>query len=156
MIVIALIAVLSGVAIALLSGGHAQSAAQEAACRVAADVAFAQADAIAHRAARAIVFDAAGESYAVYAGGVVQTHPVSKLPFRVDLASATPGARVDLQLPNFGGGDTLSFSADGTPASGGKVDFRAGGSCWRVTVSELTGHVSVAQVPLLEAEPVVE
>lgn len=150
LIVVAVIAVLSGAAISLLTTGHSQIAAEDAARRVAADLAFAQADAIAKRSERLVIFDAATDAYGIYSGGAPLTHPVSKKPFLVDFGDLFHGVEVDLRVPGFGGSDTLRFDVEGIPACGGTVGLQAGGSDWEVTVADVTGHVSVLQIEVTQ------
>ena len=143
LIMIAVIAVLSGAAISLLHSGHSQSAAEEAARRIAADIAFVQIQAITNRTAYTIHFTDATESYGVYAGGTQIRHPVSKQLFQVDFARLFPGAGVNLRSPNFGGADSLRFESGGTPLAGGSVGVQASGSTWKLQVENGTGRVTI-------------
>ncbi len=141
LVVMAVIAVLSGAAISLLSGGQAQTAAEEAAARVTADIAFAQSDAIAHRAPRTLVFDEQRDSYVLNANGATLVHPVSKRPYAVDLALLFQGTRVDLRDVDFAGVDSLRFDAQGVPAAGGSLCIQAGGQRLAISVAAVTGRV---------------
>jgi type II secretory pathway pseudopilin PulG len=143
LIAFAVIAVLTGTAISLLSSGYAQTAAREAAQRVAADVVFAQADAIASHAPRTVVFEVDTETYGLYEDGGLLYHPVSKRPFTVVLGNLFRGTGIDLEEADFGGETRLKFDVNGIPASGGEVWLNAGGRSYMVTVSDLTGHVAI-------------
>lgn len=153
LVAMAVIAVLAGTAISLLSSGHAQTAAEEAAGRVAADVAFAQADAIARHAPRTLTFDEKHERYALEHEGTLLLHPVSRQPYEVDLAAAFRGAGVDLSRPDFGGDTCLVFDGEGVPSSGGEVWLAAGGRIFAVTVSGVTGRVTIDEGALPAGEP---
>jgi prepilin-type N-terminal cleavage/methylation domain-containing protein len=156
LIVLAILAVLASIAVTTLSSGRSQSTAREAAQRIAADLAFAQADAIACHAARIVTFDAAAESYGVYDGTGLLLDPISHRSFVVDLAGLFPGAGLDLASPNFSGAASVTFDASGTPAAGGEVELHAGGEGWKVCVSSLTGRITIENLPPAQALPVVE
>jgi prepilin-type N-terminal cleavage/methylation domain-containing protein len=141
LVVMAVIAVLSGAAISLLSGGQAQTATEEAAARVAADIVFAQSDAIAHRAPRTLVFDEQRDSYVLNTDGATLVHPVTKRPYAVDLAALFRGTHVDLHDVDFAGADSLRFNAQGVPAAGGSLRVQAGGHQLAVSVAAVTGRV---------------
>lgn len=143
LVVTVMIAVLSGAAISLLTAGHRDTAAQEAARRVAADIAYAQADAIAHRATRQVVFDPATEKYTVTDGGSAITHPLTKVEFVVSLVRVFHGSGIDLESADFGGTQTLTFGSDGTPSPGGTVTVSAGGHSYAVDVADGTGRITI-------------
>ncbi len=142
LVMVTVIAVLAGAAISLLANGQGQIGVEEAAHRMAADLAFAQADAIANQADRRVVFDVAAERYHVMVGSTSLTHPVSKKPFDVDLAALYQGAGVDLAATTFSG-DTLRFDARGKPNAGGSIDLTADGARWRIAVGASTGRVTL-------------
>lgn len=141
LVVMAVIAGLSGAAISLLSGGQAQTATEEAAARVAADIVFAQSDAIAHRAPRTLVFDEQRDSYVLNADGATLIHLVTKRPYAVDLAALFRGTRVDLRDVDFAGADSLRFDAQGVPSTGGSLCVEAGGQQFAVSVAAVTGRI---------------
>jgi general secretion pathway protein H len=147
LIVLVILALLAGIAVTTLSGGRAQLAAREAAQRIAADIGFAQADALAHHAARIVTFDAAAERYGVYDGAGLLRDPVSHLPYQVDLATLFPGAQVDLASPAFGGDVSLRFDASGAPVAGGEVELHAAGEGYKVRVASVTGRITIESLP---------
>lgn len=140
---LAILGVLAGVAVTSLSGGRSQTASREAAQRIAADIAFAQAEAIARHAVRIVTFDAAAEKYQLESEAGVVKDPVSHLSFVVDLPTLFPGAGVDLTSPDFGGASSLRFEASGAPLAGGEVRLYAAGEGWRVCVADLTGRTTI-------------
>jgi len=143
LIVLAILGVLAGAAVTSLSGGRSQTASREAAQRIAADIAFAQAEAIARHAVRIVTFDAAAEQYQLESEAGVVTDPVSHLSFVVRLPTLFPGAGVDLASPSFGGASYVRFEASGAPLAGGEVRLYAGGEGWRVCVADLTGRITI-------------
>ena len=142
LVVMAVIAVLSGTAIALLSSGRAQSAAGTAAAQLAEDIAYAQADAIARHLPRTLIFDTEHESYALYENGTALRHPVTGKLFVVDLDAAYPGTGIDLAKVGIGAGDSLRFAADGTPHAGGALLLYAAGDGALLSIAAETGWVS--------------
>lgn len=144
LVVVVIIAVLSGTAISLLSGGQSQIAAEDAAKKVAADVSFVRADAMAHNENRYIVFEISGESYrACDENDALLIHPTKKAAFTVSLATLYRDTGLDMTDADFGGSDTLFFGANGIPVAGGRVSINAGNSTWTVTVAE-TGHLIIS------------
>jgi prepilin-type N-terminal cleavage/methylation domain-containing protein len=144
LLVLIVIAVLSGAAISLLSSGQKQVAADEAVQRLMTDLEYAQSDAIASRSERRVVFDENAESYGVYAGATLLWHPVSKRPFVVDLDDVFPGAGLDLDSPDFGGSDTLRFDSHGVPIAAGQVRVRGPGASWTIHVVAGTGCITLS------------
>lgn len=152
---IAVIAVLAGAGIALLAGGHAEAAAEEAARHLAADLAYAQADALAKGSARSVVFEVDAERYEIQAtdNGAILTHPVSKRPFEVDLAGLFPGISLDLVSADFSGATTLTFAPNGTPQAGGTVTVGAARHRFRVSVADGTGRVEIEALAAAGSDP---
>jgi prepilin-type N-terminal cleavage/methylation domain-containing protein len=148
LIVLAILGVIAGIAASTLSRGRSQTAAREAAERIAADLSFAQADAIARHAARVVTFDSAAERYEVGDGVGVLMEPISHRPYQVDLAVLFPGANVDLSSPDFGGAANLRFESSGAPLAGGEVRLYAGDEGWRVQVGDVTGRITIVPAPL--------
>ena len=147
LIAMAIMAVLLSAAVATLTSGRNQTAAREGAQRIAADLGFAQADAIARHVVRIVTFDAAVERYGVYSEGGLLRDPVSGRLYEVDLPALFPGTGVDLAEPAFGGSPSVRFDAEGTPLSGGEVKLYAGGEGWKVCVSNVTGRITIEMSP---------
>ena len=145
LVVMGIIAVLSGIAISLLSGGHSGGVAREAANRIVGDLEYVRAEAIASHAQRYVVFDGAAEQYAAHSAGGLLRHPVTRKEFLVDLSTLYAGVGVDLDSINFGGGDTLRFDADGMPTLAGEVVVNAAGNRLVVSVETTTGRINIGQ-----------
>jgi Tfp pilus assembly protein FimT len=144
-IVATVLVLIGGAAISLLSSGQREAVAQEAARQIAADIAYAQADALAHGAARLVVFDAQTEHYGLYDGSGAEPlpHPVSQRPHEVDLSALFAGTAVDLGAADFDGSDTLRFGAGGRPAAGGTIEIHAAGSSWTIRIAAGSGRVTL-------------
>ena len=142
---LAVLAILAGAAIALLSDGCAETTAREAAERVAGDLRYVQAAAVAGGAGRSVEFAVEEDGYRAYAtdDGTTLTQPVSKLPFEVRLADLFPGARVDLVAADFCGGSTVSFGAEGAPVAGGSLLLSAGRKRFAVDIAAGSGRIVV-------------
>ncbi len=145
LLVLIVIAVLSGTAITLLSSGQKQLAAQEAVQRLMTDLEYAQSEAIANRSERCVVFDENTECYSLCAGATVLRHPVSKRLFVVDLDELFPSAGLDLVSPDFAGSDTLRFDGWGVPVAGGQVQIGAPGAGCTIRVAAGTGCVTASE-----------
>ncbi len=119
-----------------------------------ADLAYAQAEAIAHADdRRVIVLDIAGNRYHLAAGSTAATpltDPVGKVPYRVTYGqgrAATLGA-VRLSAISVGGDNQLGFGPFGqldqtTPAT---ITLTAGGRSLTVTLDPTTGQASAGQI----------
>lgn len=140
LIVVSVLALMAGIAVSLLSPGSSSHAVADAARRIAADVEFARADALAHRSSRTVVFDPPSETYGVHAGAPPLWHPVTNTPYVVDIRSLYGG--VDLETASFGGEEKLQFDGGGKPAAGGEIVLRGGSAIWRVRVEPGTGRVT--------------
>ena len=145
MAAIAVLAIVAGSGYALLAGGHHEWAAESAAGRVAADIEFAQSDAIARHEVRTVRFDTSGDAYFIVSEGASIRHPMTNMSYRVEFAEQFPGAVVNLRDAAFGGADSLTFTADGLCVAGGKVSIDVGERSWSVAVADHTGHITVAQ-----------
>ncbi len=145
LVVLVVCAFLASGAIVLFSSGYTDRAAEEAAGRIAADIRFAQAQAIASRSEHLVVFDETRDAYLLFGRGDTLWHPVTKKPFCVDLAGAFGGSGIDLVRADFGDSDTLRFDEDGIPASGGHVAVQGGECRWSVSVADVTGRIALSE-----------
>ncbi len=144
LIVVGILSLFAGLAVALLSGGHAEAAGREAARQMAADVMYAQADAIAQRSGRSIAFDFDGGRYTLAtSSGETLVHPVSKRPFVVDLAALYSGSSLRLLQADFSGSATLELGPDGTVLTGGTVTLASARARFRIRIAQGSGRVSI-------------
>ncbi|MCK5114259.1 MAG: GspH/FimT family pseudopilin [Phycisphaerae bacterium] len=124
-----------------------------AAKKVAADIEYAQGEAVNRQASVTISFSPGAETYSLTlaSGGTALTDPLSGNDFNVNLPGDLQAAGVDLNSASFGGSTTLTFNAygepvqsDGTPISAGSgVVVRCGDSLFTVSVAPVTGRVTV-------------
>lgn len=143
-VVMLICSILGAAAIPRYTNSLFQFRVDAAAKRVAADIAFAQRQAIVRSSSQSIVFTPASgsgtpNSYSMStvqyinfaAAGVVVR--IDQDPYKVTIASAT-----------FGAGATLTFDRYGAPSSGGTVVVQAGGYSKTVTVDVNTGKVTIS------------
>ena len=145
MVVVVVLGVSATIGFTLMTSSQNDAAAKGAARRIACDISFAQADAIAVRAVRTVRFLAEEEAYRISCEGETIVHPLSKMPYRIDLTQLYAGTGVNLRDPSFGGADSLTFDEDGLCSAGGRVYINVGESTWSVTVVGQTGHVTVTE-----------
>lgn len=123
---------------------------QSAARMVIADIVFAQNEAIAQQATRRVAFDPTLNRYSITDGsGNTITEPwISGTGgnYVVDFSGDSRFQGVTLSAAAFGPGSTVEFDALGSPTYGGTVDLQAGNLKYRVTVSALTGRVTIASI----------
>ncbi len=145
LVVIAVLGVLATIGFTLMTSSQNDAAAKGAARRIACDIAFAQADAVARRAPRTVRFLLDEEAYRVNSEGETIEHPLSKLPYRVDLAQLYAGTGINLREASFGGADSLTFDEDGLCSAGGRVYINVDENIWSVSVADQTGHITVTE-----------
>lgn len=136
--VLAIIAIISAMAIPRFGASLVRARVDQAAGRVAGDIALLRSLAIREGAALALSFNPAVDAYQM-PGVPHPDHPASG--YQVDL-SAIP-YEVDLVSADFGGEAHLVFDGYGVPQAAGQVVLRAGGEVRAVTVAALSGAVSV-------------
>lgn len=123
---------------------------QAAARMVTADLLYAQNDAIAQQAARRVIFDVPGNRYRVADSGGTALSVTWKGAGAANYVTsfATDGrfAGVSLLAASFGSDSFIEYDDLGSPSSGGSIDLVASGLRYRVTVTPMTGRVSVAPV----------
>jgi prepilin-type N-terminal cleavage/methylation domain-containing protein len=143
-VVLLICSILAAVALPKYAHGLSQFRVDAAAQRVAADIAFAQRQALVRSMSQAIVFTPSGgspipNSYSMAtvqyvnfaaAGAVVY---LAQDPYLVTISSATFGTT----------GTTLTFDRYGAPSSGGTVVVQAGGYTKTVSVDANTGRATV-------------
>lgn len=154
LVVLLVIAILSGVAITMLARPQAQEALEGGARRVAADVAYAQAKAVTHGEARWVVFEPDSARYSLRdAGGAVIPHPIAKTDYVVEIGQLHPNIRLSLSEVAFAGSDTLRFDRHGVPAAGGELTVSGSAGQWTVAVSPGTGRVVITELGDITSHP---
>ena len=148
LIMVLVIGIAAGVVVPLL-GSSDYSVARAAARRVASDLQYAQNTAIATQKDITVTFDVDGESYWLSNESGVLIHPITNNGYRTDFTVDKELSQLDIVKVVGGGVEivfgsaSVTFDPTGIPNIGGTVVLRAGGSTFNVTVSSLTGTVSV-------------
>jgi len=105
----------------------------------AADLAWAQARAIATGTTTQVVFSAASDSYQIKADGTALSLPRSDSgSTSEDFSSVARGATIEIVSDT-----TVSFNRLGEPAAGATVTLRCGDQTQAISVNAVTGRVTV-------------
>jgi prepilin-type N-terminal cleavage/methylation domain-containing protein len=163
LIEILVVVVILGIAGAIIVpqlGTRDDQKALAAARMLVADLIYAQNMSITQQGVYYVAFDAANQRYSVMRASddTVITHPVSKMPYTVQLGSAVSssmqGVTVDsatITGQSGNSGATIGFNELGTPLAGsgtdsmtsGVIRFRSGLCRMPVTIEPFTGQISV-------------
>ena len=124
-----------------------------AAKKVAADIEYAQSEAVNQQTSVTVSFSPAGETYSLASGGTALTDPLDGNPFDVNLPGDLHATGVEISSADFGSGESVVIfnafgepvRADGSPiSSDAKVVIRCGDSAYTVSIAPVTGRVVVA------------
>lgn len=144
MVVIVILAIASAVAVPYIAKSDS-FAVQGAARAVVGDLLFAQNDAIAQQENRQVIFDVVNHTYRITDGsGNNLSAAWLGGEYIVKFGQGTQWPGVSISEVSFADA-TLSFDDLGTPSQGGTVELTAGGQQYVITVTPLTGRISVAQ-----------
>jgi type II secretion system protein H len=104
----------------------------------------AQALARSTREPHGVVFDLAGERFAVVDGqGVAVTDPLTRSSYIVDFDRPDQPQGIEISTASFGtNGVAAIFDGQGLPVNGGTVELRCHGSSRTLTLDQATGDVS--------------
>jgi Tfp pilus assembly protein FimT len=141
LIMMTVMVIIVAVAIPLM-GSSNYSVARAAARRVASDLQYAQDTAIATQKDITVAFDVDSESYSLSNESGALIHPITNNAYAIDFRTQKELSHLDI-VSMFGGG-SVTFDSAGIPDVGGMLTLRAGGSTFYVTVSPITGTVSVS------------
>ena len=141
LIMVFVIVIAAAVVIPLL-GSSGYSVTVAAARRVSSDLQYAQDMAIATQKDITVTFDINRESYWLSNESGVLIHPISNNAYTTDFTADTELSQLD--IVKVSGGGSVTFDTAGVPNLACTVVLRAGGSTLNVTVSSITGTVSVA------------
>ncbi|MHB1156691.1 MAG: GspH/FimT family pseudopilin [Phycisphaerales bacterium] len=127
-------------------GSTATFEVQGAARTVVADLLFAQNDAIANQTTRKVVFDTVNNRYRVTdSAGNTLSAPWLGGTYQVPFGAGSRFPAASLAAVSFTN-TTISFDELGAPSAGGTIDITAGTQRYRVTVTAITGRISVTPV----------
>jgi Tfp pilus assembly protein FimT len=107
------------------------------------DLQYAEGAAVASQVPVTILFDTNAEKYTLRNAGGTLIHPVTKDLYVVDFASQRGFKDVNIVSANFGGAAQVTFDAMGAPNKAGTVVLQAGSHVYTVTVTAITGKVTV-------------
>lgn len=125
---------------------------QAAGRMVIADILIAQNEAVAQQDNRRVVFDSPNNKYhlALPDGSIISkawiNGDTASGNYIVDFGSDQRFAGVQLTNVDFAGGNVLEFDALGAPNNGGTVDVQFEQHQYRISVTPLTGRVTIAPV----------
>jgi len=149
--VVVLLGVLA--AVVLPNSGYSDGdKALAAARKVAADIEYAQSEAVNHQTSITVSFFPSGETYSLASGGNLLTNPVDGNSFEVNLPGTLQAEGVDINSADFGSGENVvTFNAYGEPvradgapiSSDSGVVIRCGDSVYTVSIAPVTGRVVV-------------
>jgi len=115
-----------------------------AARMIAADLQYAQNQAITRQQDITVTFDAADNSYVVSNASGTLIHPITKKAYSVDFDTADGFGNLNVVSASFGGTGSVTFDELGSPGSAGTITIQAGASVYTVSVTGATGRVTVA------------
>ena len=144
-LVVAILAVVTAVAVPRFSAAHHRSRIDAAADRLVAELTLARETAIARGAAVEVIFDAARDRWSAPQLAPLTTGAPGHLV--TDLHEAAEGVR--LNTPALDGATALTFDAYGRPSTGGTLTLTAGAATRSVRVDPVTGRARLAD----EASP---
>lgn len=125
-----------------LIGSTDYSITRAGARRVASDMQYAQDTAIATQKDITVTFDVDSESYWLSNESGMLIHPISNNAYTTDFRVDKELSRLDIVTVS--GGGSVTFDPTGVPNLRCVVVLRSGASTFSITVSSLTGTVSVA------------
>ena len=141
LIMVVVMVIAAAVVIPLL-GSSDYSVTVAAARRVSSDLQYAQDMAIATQKDITVTFDINRESYWLSNESGVLIHPITNTAYTTDFTVDKELSQLDIVTVS--GGGSVTFDPAGVPDVRCVVVLRAGGSTFNVTVSAVTGTVSVA------------
>lgn len=151
LVVVAIIAIAGAVVVPSMTSTGSLTV-QGGARIIIADLLYAQNDAIAKQKSRKVVFDVTNNSYKLTAldgtmlGANWKGGNATTGNYLVDFNNDDRFNGVKIENVDFGGDAEVVFDALGGPDSGGVVDIVFGDFRYRVTVTAITGRVTVAPV----------
>jgi len=145
LVVAVVLAICAAVIVPQLAGANEMEV-LAAARLLAADLQYAQNEAITRQEPITVTFDTAADSYWVSNTSGTLIHPMTKKAFVVQFASQPGFKRVEIDTADFAGSPVVTFDAMGTPDQGGVVELRSGSLCYRIRVAATTGNVTVSRV----------
>jgi general secretion pathway protein H len=151
LVVVAIIAIAGAVVVPSMKQTGSMSV-QAAGRQVIADLLVAQNDAIAKQLTRKVVFDPDNNTYKVTAadGSTIgmnwMSGDASAGNYIINFSTDDRFSGVRIENVEFGDDKTIAFDPLGAPDTGGTIDVVFGQFRYRVTVTAMTGRVTIAPV----------
>ncbi|MCP4376760.1 MAG: hypothetical protein GY794_11370 [bacterium] len=149
LIMVLVIGILAAVIIPVLSTGD-YSVVTGGARRMASDLQYAQDTAIVTQKDITVTFNLNTESYGLSNESGVLIHPITKEEYAIDFTADDELSQLNIAESSLGGTTvntgtcSITFDSSGVPSVGGTVVLSAGDTSFGVTVSSVTGTVTVA------------
>jgi prepilin-type N-terminal cleavage/methylation domain-containing protein len=156
LLVVLIIAIAAMIAVPMM-GSMGSVQIRSAANMIAADLEYAKSMAISRQENYSVVFPA-NNYYEVHDHNGVITHPVTKLPYKVDFSSDSRLDKVVIESADFAPSSeppTITFDYLGSPHSGsgtsppdlnsGEISIRAGDFTMTINVEPVTGFISITE-----------
>lgn len=151
LVVVTIIGIAAGIVVPQMMTAGSMTL-QGAGRMIIADLLYAQNDAVVQMRPRKMVFDVAGNGYRLTDG---EGNPISVNwrtggsslgSYSVDFASDSRFQGVRITAADFGGKAELEYDEMGTPAAGGYVEITGANFKFRITVTPMTGRVTISDV----------
>jgi Tfp pilus assembly protein FimT len=140
-LIMSVVLVIASAVVVPLMGSGNYSVARAGARRLASDFQYAQDTAISTQKDITVTFDIDAESYLLSNESGPLIHPITNSEYTTDFGDEEGLAQLD--IVKFSGGGSVTFDSSGVPNQSGTVTLRAGESSFYVTVSSITGMVTV-------------
>jgi Tfp pilus assembly protein FimT len=141
-LIVVIVIVIAATVVVPLLGSSDYSVTVAGARRVASDLQYAQDTAVATQKDITVTFDINRETYWLSNASGVLIHPITSNEYTTDFKVDKELSQLD--IVSVSGGGSVTFDPTGVPNLRCEVVLRAGGSTFNVTVSTVTGTVSVA------------
>ena len=147
-IVIAVLSIVSALAIPRFAAGAMRRRIDAAAQRVVQDLKLARQYARQTSTAQSVTFETSSDSYR-FDGMADPDHPDSRYTVRL----GEQPYEVDLYQVSLGGDDVFEFDGFGNPDSDGTITLQVGDLARTITIDRVTGVISVSDLAAAVAEP---
>ena len=145
LVVLVILAILAAVIIPS-AVGSSDLTAVSAAKMVAADLQYAQNEAITAQGDITVSFDAAAKTYELRNASQLLIHPMKHTDYVVNFGSQEGFDRLEIVSADFNGASEVTFDETGAPDNAGSVTLRVGSCVYRVDVAVATGKITVTAV----------
>ena len=142
LLTVVMVITISGAVVVPYILGADDSAALAGARMLASDLQYAQDSAIATQADVTVAFDVLNESYTLSNQSGALIHPITKNTYTTDFTADGNLAGLNI-VSAFAGAGSVTFDPTGAPNRGGTIVLEAGDQTYHVTVSSVTGTVSI-------------